>query len=145
MTILTFRKFCRFVSGNGDLRSPVQPMETKGRLAQSYHPDIILSDVMMPGTSGIALLKSLQAEDSTSRDSDDRLLNRVYGGSGDQGRREGCPDETIGLSQTEVDPRSNPEGFEVTQETERTLIVTSAQGLQTAIGSMKTLMPSFRL
>jgi len=40
-------------------------METKGRLAQSYHPDIILSDVMMPGTSGIALLKSLQAEDSS--------------------------------------------------------------------------------
>jgi len=35
------------------------------RLAQSYHPDIILSDVMMPGTSGIALLKSLQAEDSS--------------------------------------------------------------------------------
>jgi len=145
MTILTFRKFCRFVSGNGDLRSPVQPMETKGRLAQSYHPDIILSDVMMPGTSGIALLKSLQAEDSTSRDSDDRLLNRGYGGSGDQRRREGSPHETTGLSKTEVDPRSNPEGFEVTQETERTLIVTSAQGLQTAIGSMKTLMPSFRL
>ena len=35
------------------------------RLAESYHPDIVLSDVMMPGTSGIALLKSLQAEDSS--------------------------------------------------------------------------------
>ena len=34
------------------------------RLAKSYHPDIVLSDVMMPGTSGITLLKSLQAEDS---------------------------------------------------------------------------------
>jgi DNA-binding NtrC family response regulator len=33
------------------------------RLAESYHPDIVLSDVMMPGSSGIALLKSLQAED----------------------------------------------------------------------------------
>jgi len=29
------------------------------RLAESYHPDIVLSDVMMPGSSGIALLKSL--------------------------------------------------------------------------------------
>ena len=35
------------------------------RLAKSYDPDIVLSDVMMPGTSGIALLKSLQAEDSS--------------------------------------------------------------------------------
>lgn len=35
------------------------------RLAESYHPDIVLSDVMMPGSSGIALLKSLQAEDSS--------------------------------------------------------------------------------
>ena len=35
------------------------------RLAESYHPDIVLSDVMMPGTSGMALLKSLQAEDSS--------------------------------------------------------------------------------
>jgi len=33
------------------------------RLAESYHPDIVLSDVMMPGSSGIALLKSLQADD----------------------------------------------------------------------------------
>ena len=31
------------------------------RLAESYDPDIVLSDVMMPGTSGIALLKSLQS------------------------------------------------------------------------------------
>ena len=29
------------------------------RLAESYHPDIVLSDVMMPDTSGIDLLKSL--------------------------------------------------------------------------------------
>ena len=35
------------------------------RLAECYHPDIVLSDVMMPGSSGIALLKSLQAEDSS--------------------------------------------------------------------------------
>jgi DNA-binding NtrC family response regulator len=35
------------------------------RLAKSYHPDIVLSDVMMPGTSGIDLLKSLHAEDSS--------------------------------------------------------------------------------
>ncbi len=34
-------------------------------MAESYHPDIVLSDVMMSGTSGIALLKSLQAEDSS--------------------------------------------------------------------------------
>ena len=39
--------------------------EEGARLAESYHPDIVLSDVMMPGTSGIALLKSLQAEDSS--------------------------------------------------------------------------------
>jgi DNA-binding NtrC family response regulator len=35
------------------------------RLAKSYHPDIVLSDVMMPGTSGLTLLKSLQADDSS--------------------------------------------------------------------------------
>jgi len=34
------------------------------RLAESYRPDIVLSDVMMPDTSGIDLLKSLQADDS---------------------------------------------------------------------------------
>jgi two-component system, NtrC family, response regulator HydG len=33
------------------------------RLAESYRPDIVLSDVMMPDTSGIELLKSLQADD----------------------------------------------------------------------------------
>jgi DNA-binding NtrC family response regulator len=33
------------------------------RLAESYRPDIVLSDVMMPDTSGIDLLKSLQADD----------------------------------------------------------------------------------
>jgi two-component system, NtrC family, response regulator HydG len=33
------------------------------QLADSYHPDIVLSDVMMPDTSGIELLKSLQAND----------------------------------------------------------------------------------
>ena len=33
------------------------------QLAESYHPDIVLSDVMMPDTSGIDLLKSLQADD----------------------------------------------------------------------------------
>ena len=35
------------------------------RLAESYRPDIVLSDVMMPDTSGIDLLKSLQAKDSS--------------------------------------------------------------------------------
>ena len=34
------------------------------QLAASYRPDIVLSDVMMPDTSGIELLKSLQADDS---------------------------------------------------------------------------------
>jgi DNA-binding NtrC family response regulator len=34
------------------------------RLAHSYDPDIVLSDVMMPGTSGVSLLRTLQAEDS---------------------------------------------------------------------------------
>ena len=33
------------------------------RLADSYHPDIVLSDVMMPGTSGFSLLKSLRSTD----------------------------------------------------------------------------------
>ena len=33
------------------------------RLAESYHPDIVLSDVMMPDTSGIDLLKSLLSKD----------------------------------------------------------------------------------
>jgi DNA-binding NtrC family response regulator len=33
------------------------------RLADSYHPDIVLSDVMMPDTSGIDLLKSLLSKD----------------------------------------------------------------------------------
>jgi len=33
------------------------------RLADSYDPDIVLSDVMMPGTSGISLLRTLHAED----------------------------------------------------------------------------------
>jgi DNA-binding NtrC family response regulator len=33
------------------------------RLAKSCHPDIVLSDVMMPGTSGVSLLRTLQAED----------------------------------------------------------------------------------
>ena len=33
------------------------------RLADSYHPDIVLSDVMMPGTSGFSLLKSLRSAD----------------------------------------------------------------------------------
>jgi len=79
------------------------------RLAESYHPDIVLSDVMMPGTSGIAL----------PRNSYDRLLNRGYGGSGDQRRRDRSPHETTGLSQTEVDLRSNPAGFEVPQEIQR--------------------------
>jgi DNA-binding NtrC family response regulator len=35
------------------------------QLAGSYRPDIVLSDVMMPDTSGIELLKSLQADDSS--------------------------------------------------------------------------------
>ena len=35
------------------------------QLAGSYHPDIVLSDVMMPDISGIELLKSLQAHDSS--------------------------------------------------------------------------------
>ena len=39
--------------------------EEGARLAESHDPDIVLSDVMMPGTSGVALLKSLQAEDSS--------------------------------------------------------------------------------
>ena len=79
--------------------------EEGARLAESYHPDIVLSDVMMPGTSGIALLKSLQAEDS-SRPVIlmIRLLNRGYGGSGDQRRREGSPNETTRLCKTQVDP-----------------------------------------
>jgi DNA-binding NtrC family response regulator len=34
-------------------------------MAESYRPDIVLSDVMMPDTSGIDLLKSLQADDSS--------------------------------------------------------------------------------
>ena len=43
----------------------MQPMETKGRGWRTpIDPDIVLSDVMMPGTSGISLLRSLQAEDS---------------------------------------------------------------------------------
>ena len=33
------------------------------QLVDSYHPDIVLSDVMMPDMSGIELLKSLQAND----------------------------------------------------------------------------------
>ena len=33
------------------------------RLADSYHPDIVLSDVMMPDTSGFDLLKSLLSKD----------------------------------------------------------------------------------
>ena len=65
MTIRTYRKFWGFVSGAGDSRSPVQPMETKGRgWLHSYDPDIVLSDVMMPGTSGVSLLRTLQVEDS---------------------------------------------------------------------------------
>ena len=44
----------------------MRPMETKGRGWRSpIDPDIVLSDVMMPGTSGIDLLKSLQADDSS--------------------------------------------------------------------------------
>ena len=35
------------------------------QLAGSYRPDIVLSDVMVPDTSGIELLKSLQADDSS--------------------------------------------------------------------------------
>ena len=35
------------------------------RLPESYHPDIVLSDVMMPGRSGISLLRTLHAEDSS--------------------------------------------------------------------------------
>lgn len=35
------------------------------QLADSDHPDIVLTDVMMPDTSGIELLKSLQANDSS--------------------------------------------------------------------------------
>jgi DNA-binding NtrC family response regulator len=33
------------------------------RLAESYHPDIVLSDVMMPDISGIDLLKSLLSKE----------------------------------------------------------------------------------
>jgi DNA-binding NtrC family response regulator len=33
------------------------------RLADSYHPDIVLSDVMMPDTTGIDLLRSLLSEE----------------------------------------------------------------------------------
>lgn len=36
-----------------------------GKLADSFDPDIVLSDVMMPDMSGIELLQSLQANDST--------------------------------------------------------------------------------
>jgi DNA-binding NtrC family response regulator len=39
--------------------------EEGGKLTDSYDPDIVLSDVMMPDISGIELLQSLQANDST--------------------------------------------------------------------------------
>ena len=35
------------------------------QLVDSYHPDIVLSDVMMPDTSGIDLLRILQANDAS--------------------------------------------------------------------------------
>ena len=41
-------------AGNGD---------DGARLAESYRPDIVLSDVMMPDTSGIDLLRSLLSEE----------------------------------------------------------------------------------
>ena len=49
----------------------------------------------MPGALGIALLKLLQAGLQLSRNSDGRLLNREYGGSGDQGGR-GISSRNIG-------------------------------------------------
>lgn len=58
------------------------------RLARSLRPDVILLDLEMPGTDGVAALRTLQEEDSETRavvftayDNDERVLGALRAGA----------------------------------------------------------------